>query len=475
VEAGDDLAERLAPARRIVDEAVDSGDVVYGITTGFGALATTHIGRSQGEALQYNLIRSHASGVGDPVPDELVRAMLLLRARTLAQGHSGVRPLVVEKLIEMLDRDILPVIPSQGSVGASGDLAPFAHLALPLIGEGRVRVDGEVMATQESGLKPIELQTKEGLSLLNGTEGMTAMGALALGAARRLVHAADVAAALTVEAVLGSATPFRPEIHALRPHPGQIASARHIASLLDGSEIGESHKDDFIHAVQDAYSLRCAPQVHGAVADTLDFLEAVITREMASVVDNPIVLPDTGEVLSGGNFHGQPLAFSLDYTTIAVSELGSISERRTDRILDPVRSQGLPAFLAPNPGVNSGYMIGQYVQAALVAENKILAHPASVESIPTSGSQEDHVSMGWGAGKKLLEVLDNVRRVLAIEMMCATQGVESRAPLQPAKGTALAMATIRDRVPPLVQDRSTADDIEVIADLIADGALTPDE
>jgi histidine ammonia-lyase len=471
VAVSDDLAQRLAPARRIVEEAVDSGGVVYGITTGFGALASTDIGREQAVALQYNLLRSHSSGVGDPLPDELVRAMLLLRARTLAQGYSGVRPVIVEKLVEMLQRDILPVVPSQGSVGASGDLAPFAHLALPLIGEGSVRVDGVTMPTADSGLESIELQTKEGLSLLNGTEGMTAMGALALGKARLLVEAADVAAALTVEAILGSVTPFRPEIHELRPHPGQVESAHRIAGLLAGSEIVESHKDDFSHAVQDAYSLRCAPQVHGAVSDTLDFLEAVLTREMASVVDNPIVLPETGEVLSGGNFHGQPLAFSFDYATIAVSELASISERRTDRILDPARSQGLPAFLAPEPGVNSGYMICQYVQAALVAENKVLAHPASVESIPTSGSQEDHVSMGWGAGKKLLEVLDNVRRVIAIEMMCATQGIEYRQPLRPAAGTALAAATIRDLVPPLIKDRSPADDIEAIATLLAEGAF----
>jgi histidine ammonia-lyase len=340
-----------------------------------------------------------------------------------------------------------------------------------LIGEGEVRVDGVTMASLDSGLEPIQLQTKEGLSLLNGTEGMAAMGALALGSARLLVEAANVAVALTVEAILGSVTPFRPEIHALRPHPGQMTSASHIAGLLAGSEIVESHKDDFDHAVQDAYSLRCAPQVHGAVADTLDFLEAVLTREMASVVDNPIVFPETGEVLSGGNFHGQPLAFSFDYATIAVSELASISERRTDRILDPARSQGLPAFLAPEPGVNSGYMICQYVQAALVAENKVLAHPASVESIPTSGSQEDHVSMGWGAGKKLLEVLENVRRVIAIEIMCAAQGIEYRKPLSPASGTAVAVAKVRNLVPPLTEDRSPATDIEAIATLIAEGAF----
>lgn len=471
VEVGGDLAARLEPARRVVEEAVESGAVVYGITTGFGALATTHIGEAEGEALQYNLIRSHCTGVGDPLDDEVVRAMLLLRARTLAQGHSGVRPVIVEKLVEMLQRDILPVVPSQGSVGASGDLAPFAHLAAPIIGEGQVRVDGVQMPASESGLSPVSLKTKEGLSLLNGTEGMAAMAALSLQRTRRLVGAADVAAALTVEAVLGTATPFRPEIHELRAHPGQIVSAERIRNLIAGSEIVDSHSDNFDHAVQDAYSLRCAPQVHGAVSDTLDHVESILVREMGSVVDNPIVFPETGEVLSGGNFHGQPLAFALDFLAIAASELASISERRTDRVLDPARSQGLPPFLAAKPGVNSGYMICQYVQAALVAENKVLAHPASVDTIPTSGSQEDHVSMGWGAGTKLLKVLDNVRRVIAVEIMCAAQGIEYRAPLQPADGTRAAFDKVRSVVPTLDDDRSPSRDIEAIAELIATGAF----
>jgi histidine ammonia-lyase len=406
------------------------------------------------------------------MPDEIVRAMLLLRARTLAQGHSGVRPVIVERLLEMLDRDILPVVPSQGSVGASGDLAPFAHLALPLIGEGRVRVGGEVISAADSGLAPMSLQTKEGLSLLNGTEGMTAIGVIALDRARTLVAAADTAVALTVEALLGSARPFLPQIHALRPHPGQVLSARRISELLDGSPIVASHAEDFNHAVQDAYSLRCAPQVHGAVADTLDHLEAVLTREMGSVVDNPIVFPETGEVISAGNFHGQPLAFALDFATIAVAELGSISERRTDRILDPMRSQGLPAFLSPEPGVNSGYMISQYLQAAIVAENRVLAHPASTDSIPTSGSQEDHVSMGWGAGKKLLQVIDNVTKVLAVEILCATQGIEHRAPLRPAAATGAVVALVRAHVPPLTVDRALSDEIETVSRLIADGSVT---
>ena len=468
---GPGLAERMDPARAVVDAAVNSGEVVYGITTGFGALASTHIGRDEAETLQYNLIRSHASGVGDPIPDDLVRAILLLRARTLAQGHSGVRPVLVERLLEMLERDILPVIPSQGSVGASGDLAPFAHMALPLIGEGKVRVDGQVIPTSKTDLEPISLQAKEGLSLLNGTEGMTAMGALGLDEARRLLIAADVACAMTIEAMMGSARPFRSDIHHLRPHPGQIASARRIAALIEDSEIGASHQDDFDHAVQDAYSLRCAPQVHGAVADTLDHMEDVLTREMESVVDNPIVFPDTGEVVSAGNFHGQALAFVLDFATIAVSELGSISERRTDRLLDPARSRGLPAFLAPDPGVQSGYMITQYVQAALVAENKVLCHPASVDTIPTSGNQEDHVSMGWGAGKKLAQVLDNARRVIAIEILCATQGIEYRRPLSPGTGAGAVADLIREHVPTLDEDRALSEEIETVAALIGDGSV----
>jgi histidine ammonia-lyase len=468
----EDLDDRLAPARRVVERVVSSDEIVYGITTGFGALATTHIGRSETESLQYNLLRSHATGLGEPIPDEIVRAMLLLRARTLSQGHSGVRPVIVRRLLELLDRDLLPVVPSQGSVGASGDLAPFAHLALPLIGEGSIRRHGEIIPTNRTDLEPVELLTKEGLSLLNGTEGMAAMGAIALHHARNLAVAADAAASLTVEALLGSARPFRPEIHELRPHAGQIESARRIAKLISGSEIGRSHSDDFRHAVQDAYSLRCAPQVHGAVSDTLDHLGNILRIELGSVVDNPIVFADTGEVLSGGNFHGEPLAFAFDFTTIALAELASISERRTDRILDPARSQGLPPFLATNPGVESGYMITQYLQAALVAENKVLAHPASVDSIPTSGGQEDHVSMGWGAGKKMLEVVANVRRVLAVEILCAASGIEHRAPLRPATGTGSLVEAIRDVVPPLTADRQPAADIEAVAGLIESGAIT---
>lgn len=298
------------------------------------------------------------------------------------------------------------------------------------------------------------------------------MGVLALDMCRHLVIAADIAAAMSVEALLGSSRPFEPQVHLLRPHPGQAISAARIFALLEGSPIVASHADDFDHAVQDAYSLRCAPQVHGAVADTLDHMESVLSREMSSVVDNPLVFPETGDVISGGNFHGQPLAFTLDFSAIAISELASISERRTDRLLDPARSQGLPPFLAKDAGVNSGYMISQYVQAALVAENRILAHPASVESIPTSGSQEDHVSMGWGAGKKLFEVIDNVRRVIAIEILCATQGLDYRKPLEPADGTGRVARLVRSKVPPLDEDRSLSDEIETVAGMIHDGSIT---
>lgn len=472
---GDSLEERMGPARRVVAEAVTSGEIVYGITTGFGAFASTRIDPGEARTLQVNLLRSHAAGVGPPMPEEVVRAMLLLRARTLAQGHSGVRPVIVERLLEMLNRDLLPVIPTYGSVGASGDLAPFAHLALPIIGEGTVTKDGaarpaaEVLA--EEGLEPIELEAKEGLSLLNGTEGMSAMLALAIIRAERLAAVADMATALTIEALMGSARPFRHDLHALRPHPGQSASAERIARLLEGSEIGASHAHDFQHAVQDAYSLRCAPQVHGAIIDTIEHARRVVTIELGSVVDNPIVFPETNEVISGGNFHGQPLAFAADFLTIAVTELGSISERRTDRLLDPERSAGLPAFLSPSPGLHSGYMLGQYTQAALVAENRVLSHPASVESIPTSGSQEDHVSMGWGAARKLLEVLDNTTWVVAVELVCGAEGISARAPLSPAEGTAAVVDIIRSRIEPLTADRPVGPDVEAVAALIANGAF----
>jgi len=475
VVAGSDLAARMGPSQSFVSDVLAEDRTVYGITTGFGALASTHIPPAEAADLQVALVRSHAAGVGPPLAPELVRAMLLLRARTLSQGHSGVRPVIVERLIEFLRRDLLPVVPAQGSVGASGDLAPFAHLALPVIGEGQLWRNGIVTSAADAlaaeELDPLVLQAKEGLALLNGTEGMLAMGVLNHRDGVRLANAADLACALSIEALMGSARPFEARVHKLRPHPGQMDSAARIAALIAGSEIGSSHADDFVHAVQDAYSLRCAPQVHGAVHDTLTFVNGVFRTELGSVVDNPIIFADADDVVSAGNFHGQPLAFALDFMAIAITELASISERRTDRMLDPQHSCGLPPFLAARPGLNSGYMVAQYMAAALVAENRVLAHPASVESIPTSGSQEDHVSMGWGAGRKLENVLANTAHVLAAEMLCAAQGIEYRAPLQPASGTARAVALIRASVPPLDDDRPISDELQLVAAMIRSGVF----
>lgn len=473
--AGPDLDSRMEPARALVERVVARNETVYGITTGFGALANTRVQPDEATALQYDLLRSHAAGVGSLLDRETVRAMLLCRARTLAQGYSGVRPAIVRFLLTLLDRDILPAVPSQGSVGASGDLAPFAHLALPLIGEGEILVDGArepaLPILEAAGISPLELLPKEGLSLLNGTEGMLAQGCLAIHRANQLVDATDAACALSIEALMGSSRPYDKRIHDLRPHPGQTVSAAAIRGMLEGSEIGASHHDDFDHKVQDAYSLRCAPQVHGAVRDTIEHATNVFSRELGSVVDNPIVFADDGDVVSAGNFHGQPLAFVLDFLTIAVTELGSISERRVDRMLDPHRSGGLTPFLASNPGVSSGYMITQYTAAAIVAENRVLSHPASIESIPTSGMQEDHVSMGWGAARKLDTVLTNTARVIAIELMCAAQGVEQRKDA-PGAGTGVVRDTVRSVCPPLTSDRPPGPDIEKIAELIEDGAFS---
>ena len=476
--AGDDLDARMEPACALVERVVAGNETVYGITTGFGALSNTRIQPGQASDLQYGLLRSHAAGVGPYLEREVVRAMLLCRARTLAQGHSGVRPQIVRYLLTLLSEDILPAVPSQGSVGASGDLAPFAHLALPLIGEGEILINGEAVPSgpvlAAAGIEPLQLQPKEGLSLLNGTEGMLAQGCLAVHRATQLVDTTDAAAALSVEALMGSSRPFEHRIQELRPHPGQVKSAARIHSLLQGSEIDASHHDDFAHKVQDAYSLRCAPQVHGAVRDTIAHARTVFDIELGSVVDNPIVFPEDGDVVSGGNFHGQPLAFVLDFLAIAITELGSISERRVDRLLDPHRSGGLTPFLATNPGVSSGYMITQYTAAAIVAENRVLSHPASVESIPTSGMQEDHVSMGWGAARKLGTVITNTTRVIAVELMCAAQGMEQR-PMDPAPGTARVHDTVRLVCPPLVEDRPPGPDITKIAELIESGAFAWNE
>ncbi len=466
--------ERMATMRAYVDAKRDADEIVYGITTGFGALARVHIPPSDVRQLQHNLVRSHAAGAGPLLPAEVVRAMTLLRARTLATGHPGVRPEVAERLLAMLDAQITPAVPSRGSVGASGDLAPLAHIGLCAIGEGRaLTVDGRTEpaadALARAGMGPMQLEAKEGLALVNGTEGMLALGLLADADIANLLAVADVTASMTIEAALGTDRPFAADLMALRPHPGQAASAANLRTLLAASAITASHLGSD-HEVQDPYSMRCAPQVHGAARDSAAFARTVFDRELASVTDNPVVLPD-GRVESAGNFHGEPLAYALDLLAIATTGLANIAERRTAWLVSPGATRGLPEFLTENAGLSSGFMIAQYTQAALVSECKSLAHPASVDSIPTSGHQEDHVSMGWTAGLQLREVIAHVTGVLAIELLCAAQGLDLRAPLEPARGTAAARAALRRVVPHLDEDRELAPDIEAATLLVASGAL----
>ncbi|MFB9183812.1 histidine ammonia-lyase [Dactylosporangium sucinum] len=446
VELADSAVAAMAASRAIVDAIERDGRPVYGVSTGFGALASTPIEPQRRAELQHALIRSHAAGIGAPMPREVVRAMMLLRVRSLALGHSGVRPQVAAALVELLNHDVTPWVPEHGSLGASGDLAPLAHCALVLLGEGWVLgKDGDRQpasdALAQAGLAPIALAAKEGLALINGTDGMLGMLLLALDDARHLLAMADVTAALSIEAMLGSIGPFQPELHAIRPHPGQAASAANIHRLLQRSAIMDSHRNDVTHAVQDAYSMRCAPQVAGAARDTLDHANIVAARELLSVVDNPVVLTD-GRVESTGNFHGAPLGFAADFLAIAAAEVGAISERRVDRLLDVTRSRDLPPFLTPDPGVNSGLMIAQYTAAGIVAENRRLAAPASVDSVPTSGMQEDHVSMGWAATRKLRTVLDNLTSLLAVELLAGVRGIQLRAPMTPAPAAAIAVAEV---------------------------------
>jgi len=464
---------RMAAACEVIRRVTAGAKPVYGVTTGFGKLADQRISASDIKQLQLNLVRSHAAGVGEPLAREETRGILLLRANVLARGHSGVRPLIAEYLLTLLNRDVLPVIPSRGSVGASGDLAPLAHLALVLIGEGEAfvgerRQSGRA-ALAKVGLKPLHLEAKEGLSLVNGTQAMLALGLLALRRCRLLVDAADVAGALSLEALKGTPVAFDPRIHRLRPYLGQLAVAANLRALLAGSEIRASHVD--CPRVQDAYSLRCMPQVHGAVRDALDYVRSTLSVEMNSVTDNPIVFPDRDEVLSGGNFHGQPLGLVLDHLAIAMTELASIAERRIERLTNPEYGD-LPPFLTPQPGLNSGFMLAQVTAAALASENKVLSHPASVDSIPTSGNQEDHVSMGMGSALKLKQILSNAEHILAIELLCAAQGVDFHRPLQAGEGSRRALRLIRQHVPRLEQDRSLAPDIERVRAMVAGGALT---
>jgi len=474
VALADETAERMRASRAVIERLVADGVTVYGVTTGFGDLADVRIEPSQTADLQRNLVRSHAAGVGPPLPDEVVRAMLVLRANALAVGLSGVRPDIVELLIGMLNAAVHPVVPSRGSLGASGDLAPLAHIALVVIGEGEATVDGAgpgsgAEALARARLEPIELAAKEGLALLNGTQLMAGIGALAHHDALRLALTADVVGAMSLEAMLGTGVAFAEALIAARPHPGQVASAAHLRALLADSEIWASHRADTVHRLQDAYSLRCMPQVHGAARDAIGELERVLRVEINSATDNPLVFP-SGEVISGGNFHGEPLALALDYATMAVAELASISERRTARLVDAHLS-GLPAFLATRPGVESGLMIAHYTAAALVNELQTLAHPSSVDTIPTSANQEDHVSMGATSALHLREAIERAEQVLAIEALCAARGIDLRAPLRPGAGIARAHAAIRDRVPGLDGDRSPAHDIGVLRELVHAGDL----
>jgi len=465
---------KMERSRARVERAATSREPVYGVSTGFGALAGTRIAPLRQPELQLALIRSHAAGVGPPVDGEAVRATMLLRARTLAMGMSGVRPLLAEAMLGMLNEGITPVVPRYGSVGCSGDLAPLAHIGLALVGEGEV-VDASgarrpaAQALRSAKLKPVRLETKEGLSLINGTDGMLGMLVLACADAERLFRTADVTAAMSAEALLGTDRAFQSRLHEVRPHVGQAASAANLARLMSGSQIVTSHRHSQ-HAVQDSYSVRCSPQVAGAARDTLEFARRTAEVELSSTIDNPIVL-ESGEVESNGNFHGEPLAFAADFLAIAAAEVGSIAERRVDRLLDPHRSQGLPPFLAEEPGVNSGLMVAQYTAAALVAENRRLAAPASVDSVPTSGMQEDHVSMGWGAALKLRTVLDNLTSILAVELCAAARAQEMRAPLEPAAATGAVRKLLRKQVKGVGPDRVVAPELAAAEALIRSGEV----
>ena len=472
-------AARVRRSREALERLLDRDDPVYGVSTGFGRLAQVRIARGEQRALQRNLVRSHAAGVGRPLPAEEVRAILLLRANALARGQSGCRPVVIERLVDFLNRGIHPVVPEIGSVGASGDLVPLAHVALALIGEGWVEADGQVGATSEllrgAGIPPIRLAEKEGLALVNGTQAVTGIGALVLQRFGRVLDTADVAGAATLEGLRGTPDAFRAEIHAARPHPGQIACARRLWTLLEGSEIRESHRVGDSR-VQDAYSVRCMPQVHGAAREAHRYAHRILTTEANSTTDNPLVLagPDgvgDARVLSGGNFHAQVIAQCLDLVAIAAVDMASISERRIDRLLNPDLS-GLPAFLTPDPGIRSGLMIAQVVAADALAEMRVLAAPASIDSVSTSASQEDHVSMGMAAARKVRRSVSLLETVLGVEVLCAVQAVEFHRPLRAGAGVERAVSTVREGVPPLVEDRALSDDIDSVVELVRSGALT---
>ena len=463
----------MSRSAALIDGFVNSGSPVYGVTTGFGSLASTVIPAERTAELQVALVRSHAAGMGDTVELEVVRAMLFLRARSLAMAFSGARPEIVDLQLAMLNAGITPVVREHGSLGASGDLAPLSHCALAVIGEGEVWAGGgpepTAPALERAGLTPIRLRAKEGLALINGTDGILGMLCLALHDLSELVRLADLTAAMTVEGLLGTDRAFSAELQALRPQVGQAVSARNITRILAGSPIVASHREGDSR-VQDAYSLRCTPQVHGAALDTMAHARTIAERELQSAIDNPMILPD-GRVESCGNFHGAPLAFVCDFLAIASSELSAIAERRTDRMLDVARSHGLPPFLSPDAGVNSGMMIAHYTQVSMALENQRLAVPASTQSMPTSAMQEDHVSNGWAAARKLRRSVANLRRVLAVELMCAAAAIDLRGPLQPAAGTAAALRVLRDHVAGPGPDRWLSPDLRTAELLLADGSV----
>jgi len=466
---GASAVRRMKRSRAWVERAVRDRAIVYGVTTGFGAFQNVYISEDQIRELQRNLILSHCAGVGDALPDDAVRAMMLLRANALAKGFSGIRVTTVERLLDMLNKGVLPLVPSQGSVGASGDLAPLSHIAAVLIGEGEALIKGRRVpgsqAMKAAGIAPVVLEAKEGIALNNGTQAMTALGVLALHDAEILADAADVAAALTLEAVKGKSIPFAPQVHITRPHPGQATVAAHIRRLIKGSKLVDSVDGDTNDKVQDSYSLRCVPQVHGATRDALRYVRRVLETEINSATDNPLIFPGDPVAYSAGNFHGQPVAIAMDFLGLAVAELGSISERRSAKLVDKNHNCGLPAFLAGRGGVESGLMIAQYTAAALVSENKVLMHPASGDSIPTSANQEDHVSMGTIAARHAAEIVRNVRRVLAIELLCGARGTDMRN-RKPGIGALRAIAAIRALIPSSQSDHSLSEDIEGVAGLI---------
>ncbi len=464
--------QRVEKSRLIVEKIVAEGRTVYGVNTGFGRLSDMRIDKAELRELQLNLVRSHACGLGPPLSIAEARAMLLLRANVLALGYSGCRAVLIEKLIEMLDRGVTPVIPEKGSVGASGDLAPLAHLARTVIGEGEAFFDGQRLASaaalERAQIEPLQLEVKEGIALLNGTQAMAAVGGLALWRAERVTRIADVAGAMTLEALRGTPVAFDERIHAARPHRGQIEVATHLRALLQDSQIRESHLENDPR-VQDAYSLRCMPQVHGTVRDALAHAREIVEIESGSATDNPLVFADTGEVLSGGNFHGAPLALAFDYAAMALTDLMSITERRIDRLVNPDANDDLPPFLTSHPGSASGFMMLQIVAASLLNEARVLAHPASIDNIPTDGGKEDHVSMGMTAATKLRSIVGLSEMMTAIELICGAEGLEYRAPLQPGKGVKRAVEIVRRDVPRLTIDRSMSAEIEKVAVAIRDG------